>query len=249
MLRSTLTLLSFCFISLAFTQNIVRPTGEMNGSKAIQITGTNQSNILGDPFRGQNFNINDRMGDVEGNPLLFTDWKSGEVTLKNNEKYHVDKMNLDASRDKFIYYKNDTMFEFFDDIKEIRIYGDNHVGDPSSDLIFRNDINPAAANFVQVLTKGKITIFQEYDKKPEGENYSNGIVNSSRKYVLHTSQYALVNNKAILIKFSSSALDDLTSDKKDRVNTYVRENKLKLKKEDDFLKAISFYNSLNPSAS
>jgi hypothetical protein len=249
MLRLIFILLSFCFMSFGFSQRIPAMTPEQNGIKPISLNGTDQSNILADPFRGQNFNINNRMGDVEGNPLLFTDWKSGEVTLKNNEKYPVEKINLDASRDKFIYYKNDTMFEFFDDIKEIRIFGENHVSNPASDLIFRNDINPAAANFVQVLTKGKITIFQEYNKKPEGENYSNGIVNNTRKYVLHTIQYALVGNKSVPIKFSSSALNDLTSDKKNAVDGYVKEKKLKLKKEDDFLKAISFYNSLNTSAS
>ncbi len=249
MLKFLFTALSFSFISLAFTQNIVRPSGATNGTLPVHLNGTDQSNILADPFRGQHFNINDKLGDVEGTPLFFTDWKSGEVTLKNNEIFHVEKMNLDASRNKFIYYKNDTMYEFFDDVKEIKIYGDNHVNDPSSDMIFRSDVNPAAANFVQVLTKGKITIYQEYDKQPEGENYSNGIVNNTRKYVLHINQYALVGNKAVPIKFSSAALDDLTSDKKNQVESYVKENKLKLKKEDDFLKAVGFYNSLNTSAS
>jgi hypothetical protein len=229
-------------MSFGFSQRIPAMTPEQDGIKPIPLNGTNQSNILGDPFSGQNFSINDRMGSVEGNPLLFTDWKSGEVTL-NNEKYYVEKMNLDASSDKFIYYKNDTMFEFFDDIKEIRIFGENHVSDPSSDLIFRNDINPAAANFVQVLTKGKIIIYCEYSKKPEGENYTNGIVNSTRKYVLHSTQFALVDKKTIPIKYNSSTLDDLTSDKKKQVEAFIKENKLKVKKEPDFLKAIDFYNS------
>src|ERR1035437_5309187 len=239
------TLLSFCFIAFGFSQRMQPKTPEQNGIKPIPLNGTDQSNILSDPFRGQNFSINDRMGDIEGTPLLFTDWKSGEVTLKNNETYHVEKMNLDALRDKFIYYKNDTMFEFFDGIKEIKIFGEDHVSDPSSDLIFRNDINPATANFVQVLTKGKITIFQKYDKKPEGENYSNGIVNSTRKYVLHSNYYSLIDNKAVPIKFSSSTLDNLTSDKKKQVEVFIKENKLKVKKENDFLKSINFYNSIS----
>ena len=36
-------------------------------------------------------------------------------------------------------------------------------------------------------------------------------------------------------------LEELTADKKDEVETYVKENKLKVKKENDFVKAIIFY--------
>ncbi len=184
---------------------------------------------------------------VEGNPMLFDDWRAGEVILKNGEKYILGKINLNAAVNKFLYSKNDTVFEFSDNVKEIKIYTQDHSDNSGSDMVFRNDINPYAANFVQVLTKGKITIFQEYNKKPEGENYSNGIVNNSRKYVLHINQSALVDNKVIPVKFSSSSLDELTSDKKSQVDAYVKENKLRVKKEDDFLKAISYYNSISAS--
>ena len=62
---------------------------------------------------------------------------------------------------------------------------------------------------------------------------------------LHTNQFAVIDNKAIPIKFNSSTLEDLTSDKKKEVEAYVKENKLKVKKEPDFLKAINFYNSIS----
>lgn len=184
---------------------------------------------------------------IEGNPMLFDDWREGEVILKNGEKYMLRKINLDAAVNKFLYSKNDTVFEFSDNVTEIKIYSQDHSDNFRSDMVFRNDIKPDDAEFVQVLDSGKIIIFQEYDKKPEGENYSNGIVNNSRKYTLHTFQSALVNNKVIPIKFSSSSLDDLTSDKKSQVDSYVKENKLKPKKEDDFLKAITYYNSISSS--
>ena len=55
----------------------------------------------------------------------------------------------------------------------------------------------------------------------------------------------LSDNKAVPVKFSSSTLDDLTSDKKDEVNAFIKANHLKVKKEPDFLKAITFYNGLS----
>lgn len=204
-------------------------------------------NILAEPFQGQHIKMKSD-NDVEGTPLLYDDWKSGEVTLKNGENYHLEKINFNASDGKFIYSKNDTTYEFMDNVNEIKIYGENHSQDSSSDMIFRTDLLPEQPGFVQVLTKGKITIVREFAKKPEGENYSNGIVNSTRKYVLHTQDFALIANKAVPFKYSSSALDDLTSDKKDQIDRYIKENNLKPKKENDFLKSIKFYNSIADTA-
>ena len=154
----------------AFSQtgaSIVRPTGATNGILSEQLNPAGMANILADPFKGQNFKVSDNTADIEGNPFLFEDWKKGEVTLKNGEKYPIQKINLDASRDQFVYVVNDSLYEFSDNIRIVKIYGDDHSTDSSSDMIFRTDVNPDATNFVQVLTKGKVTIFCEYTKKPK----------------------------------------------------------------------------------
>jgi hypothetical protein len=182
--------------------------------------------------------------DAEGSALLFDSWKSGEITLANDQKLSIENINLDASRNVFVYKKNDSVYDFTDNLKEVKIYGDDR-NDPTSDMIFKNDVNPSAATFVQVIAQGKITVFCEYNKRPEGENSTNGFVTNRRKYELYSNYYSLANNKATLIKFTSSTLEDLTSDKKDKVDAFIKENKLKVKKESDFLKAIKFYNSIS----
>lgn len=248
MYRIISTFLLAGFIFPAFSQNgasISRPTGALNGTLAIALNPADMANILADPQKISAFKPKAESGEVDGSPLMFSEWKRGEVTLKNGERYPIEKMNLDASRDQFVYLVNDSLFELSDNIREVRIFEENHKSDPASDMVFRTDINPNAANFVQVLTTGKVTIFCEYSKKPEGENYSNGIVNNMRKYVLHSDYYSIADNNAVPIKFSSSTLDELVSDKKDEVNNFIKTNNLKLKKEPDFLKAITYYNSIN----
>lgn len=248
MFKTLASLLLATVISPAFSQtgaSIVRPTGATNGILSEQLNPAGMANILGDPFKGQNFKTSDNAADVEGNPFLFDDWKKGEVTLKNGEKYPIEKINLDASRDQFVYVVKDSLYEFSDNIRIVRIYGDDHKNDTTSDMIFRTDVNPDAANFVQVLTKGKVTIFCEYNKKPEGENYSNGIVNNTRKYVLHPNYFSIVDGHSVPIKFSSSILSNLTSDKKDEVTAFIKTNNLKVKNKPDFLKAVAYYNQIN----
>lgn len=225
MLKLILTIFSFSLVSLAFCQTNLSP------------------NVLQAPFQGQQFTAK-ADNDVEGNPLVFDNWKKGEVTLKDGEKYPIEKINLDAQRHIFLYAVADSIFQFDDNVREVRIYDNGNADNPSSVMVFRNNIDPQSDNFVELLDTGKITIFQQYEKKPEGENYSNGIVNNTRKYALHTTQYALINKVATPIKFNSSTLEDLTSDKKKQVEAFVKENKLKVKKESDFLKAIDYYNSM-----
>ena len=247
MLRIISLVLLSASILPAFSQNgasIQRPAGPTNGILAVHLDPASQANILADPFRGQDLKISDNMGEVGGSPYLFGEWKRGDVTLKNGEQYKIEKINLDASRNQFVYSMNDSLFEFSDNVREIKIYGE----DSGSDMVFRSDINPIAANFVQVLTNGKINIFCEISKKPEGENYSNGIVNSSRKYALHYNYYSLADNAAVPVEFNSSTLDDLTSDKKNEVNAFIKANNLKVKKVPDFLKAITYYNDINATA-
>jgi hypothetical protein len=103
---------------------------------------------------------------------------------------------------------------------------------------------PGQSNFVQVLTKGKITVLRQFSKKPEGENYSNGVVTETRKYVLRSQDVAMVKNKITPLTYGSSTLKELTSDKITDVDSYVKSHRLKPKKADDFLEVINYYNSL-----
>ncbi|HVZ97395.1 MAG TPA: hypothetical protein VG847_11000 [Chitinophagaceae bacterium] len=243
MLLSALILI----ISPAFSQqgkDIVRPAGAANGTLPIPLAGTSQVNLGSDAFIaiGEGYKSANNSGDISGNPYLFDDWRSGEVTLKNGENYKIAKMNFDASQNKFIYVAGDSIYEFLNNIREVKIYGN---ADAKADMIFRTDINPNAANYVQVIAKGKITIFCDYIKKPEGENYSNGIVKETRKYMLHKNYYYISNDSAIPLKFTSSELLALSSDKGDLVNSYIKSNHLKVKREDDFINAVQYYNSLN----
>jgi len=65
---------------------------------------------------------------------------------------------------------------------------------------------------------------------------------------LHTQDIALIGNKAVPFKYSSSALDEFISDKKDKIDSFVKQKKLKPKKESDFLQCINFYNSISSPA-
>ena len=241
----------FYIVSVSFSipgfAQISNPSPQTNGILSVQLPSSNQGNILASAFEGQRFKVKSDIG-VEGSPLLFDNWKAGEVTLHNGERFHVAKVNFDVEDQKFIYNKNDTVYEFIDNLKEVRIYNDEQHSS-NNDLVFNPATNPALQGFVQILTSGKVSIVREYDKKPKGENYSNGMVNNTRKYVLKTSQSAMVNDKIIPInKYNLAILEELTAEKRKEMDAFLKENKVNPKKENDFLSAIKFYNSIEPSS-
>lgn len=189
---------------------------------------------------------------VEGGPLLFKNWRMGKVVLKNHEQYDNVLLNFDAANNKFYFNKHDTAFELVSAVEEIRVKDISNLNDSTNDMIFKNNINGGGDklkpnSYVEVLCNGKIPMFKQYTKIIEGENFTNGIITSTKKYVLHTEIFAVSNNEILPVKLNSHFFDELTSDKKDQVKAFVKSRHLNLKKETDFTEALSYYNSISSS--
>jgi hypothetical protein len=181
--------------------------------------------------------------DVAGSPLLYDEWKKGTVILANHEKYDSVLLNFDAYGNNILYNQHDTLYELISDVSEIR-WRDSE--DTSYYLVFKKYVTTDSElnGYVQELCSGKVTIVKKYKKSPEGENKTNGIFETERKYVLHTSVLVIKDNVTVPLKYSSQSLDDLTSDKKGNVDNYIKSNKLNVKKEKGFISAVTYYNTL-----
>ena len=186
--------------------------------------------------------------EASGSPFLFDDWKPGSVTLSNENKLDNLKLKFDILHNIFLFNKNDSTYEFADDVKEIRIMNeDEKVG--NQQLVFEKVINSndkiPSGTFVQVLSAGKITLLKYFSKRIEGENFTNGIITSKKQIVSHNSNWVTVNNETIPVKLNSHSLEELTSDKKDEMQKFVKAAKLNAKNEKDFALAIAYYNSIS----
>ena len=118
-------------------------------------------------------------------------------------------------------------------------------------MVFKNNIDGYDAvkpkGFVEVLCNGKIPMFKQYTKIIEGENFTNGIITSTKKYVLHIEIFVISNNEILPVKLNPHFFDELTSEKKDQIKAFVKSKRLNLKKETDFKEALSYYNSISSS--
>lgn len=200
------------------------------------------------PFFSQRFNLS-KDESIEGSPLLFEDWRFGKVILKNHEQYDYVRLNFDAVNNKFYFSQHDTSFELLNVVEEIRVKDILHATDSAYDMVFKNNIDGGNVlkpeSFVEVLSDGKIVLLKQSTKRVEGQNATNGITKSVKRYVLHTNFFAIVNNQVIPVRLNSHFLDELTSDKGDQIKAFVKSKQLNLKKETDFKQAISYYNSIS----
>lgn len=189
--------------------------------------------------------------DAAGSPYLFNDWKSGSVTLDNQTKLENLKLKFDVLHNKFLFNRNDSTYEFVDDVREIRI---NETGekDGNRELFFEKVINLndkiLPGTFVQVLSSGKVILLKHFSKRIEGENFTNGIFTTTKQIVSHDNLWATLNNETIPVKLNKHSLEDLTSDKKDEVENYIKAKKINVKNEKDFAAAITYYNLISSSA-
>jgi hypothetical protein len=201
-------------------------------------------NILAPPFQGQRLTAK-ADNDIAGTPFLYNNWKRGSIIMTDGNSFLVPKINFDASRSLFVFDHSDTLYDLDDNVKSVVIYPDANSNNGDLPQTFINVGLGNSSPSVEVLTNGKITIVRKFTKRPEGENYSNGILKTSREYVLKSQDFVMINNQLKLIKYSTADLEELVADKVNEINSFVKSNNLKPKKQTDFLKSIEYYNSLH----
>jgi hypothetical protein len=196
-----------------------------------------QNPISGTPYKVRELN------NVEGTPFLFNEWLDGRVVLKNGSVYKDLKLKFDLYNNKVFYNNNDTMYQFIDPVVEFRLV--NPKGDSKSkELVF--SFVPAKAeknSFAQVLAKGKTSLVKFQSKAVE-EASEYGTASKTRFFVTKTSTYFVTGEKVEPARYSSDVLEQLTNDKAPQMRKFLKENKLNLKKEVDFITALTYYNSL-----
>ncbi len=225
------SLIIFCDNSFSQVLTPMNATGTMALS---QLTGV--------PYREINSN-----SDAIGSPFLFDDWMPGTVILYNGNGYDNVMLKFNALQNKFYFNRNDTTFELDDNVTAVNLKNKENETAMEFRKIVSTHSKLKMTAFVQVLASGKVPLYKQYEKRIEGENYTNGLITSQKKIVSHNSLWTIINNETVFVKLNSHSLEELTSDKKDEMQKLVKTAKLNAKNEKDFALAMAYYNSISTS--
>lgn len=199
-------------------------------------------------YKGQPYFF-EKNNSIQGEPFLFSDWKSGKVISVSGDIYDNVKLKYDAEKSIFLFNRNDTAYKFIEQPAKVILYDEAHGGDSTYNMVFTSEItgydNIKANGFIQILADGKVTLLKYYQKNVEGEEKSDGYSIASRQYKLHTYLWTIVKHKVIPAKFSSGFLEVITADKNAAIKDYINSHKLNMKNERDFIAALKYYNQIS----
>lgn len=173
--------------------------------------------------------------EIEGSPYLNDTWSRGTVRAKHNGKtYELTKMRYDAYKDELEYEENQKPYRFGSEITEF----------VTNDGIFRNGFpiyeSLTARSFYQILYDGKVKLLKRTTARVQTEKlYSSAT--QTKRFIKEESLYLFKNGILTRLKKDKKSLLEALGEKQDELDAFIKDQKLKLSKEEDILRVIEKY--------
>lgn len=184
--------------------------------------------------------------DVQGTAFLNSDWLIGSFTLVNNKLYKDVNLKYDVVQDKiFLRGAKGEQISMLDKVKDFTLNYPTEV--EVVNRYFRcgysNIPGTRADSYFEVLADGKVQLLKRTSKIiQENKEYNSATITKS---FYETIKYYLFNEgKATLIKKDKKSILTALNTKQPELETYIKDNKLNLKNDEDLAKLITYYNTL-----
>lgn len=191
----------------------------------------------------KDYESSSRYSDVKGLPYLLKDWSIGSVKSSNNIEKKDLMLNFDEVRNELLIKgSNGNLLTVSPPAIEFTIL-DKEVNRKFK-LGFTQTKSTDLTTFFEVLVEGKVMLLKRNKKGiSENKEYSGNIAKS----ITDDIRYFLVitNNEPIQVKLDQKSIFSLLAEKETELTVYFKDNKLNIKKEDDVMKLINYYNKLN----
>lgn len=194
--------------------------------------------MLQDPLSSKRFNT-EKYAAIRGTPFLVDKWLSGTAeTVKG--KYDGIELKFNVYDNTLLINKDDEPYELNENINSFTLNTGKQL------LLFRKVKTSVDFNsdvYLQVLAEGNINLFKLHIKKlAEMSEINAGIVqtftNGAKYYIeIRGVLQSLKTDKDTIIKLQPSI--------EEKINLFIKENKISFKKEDDLIRLFNFMNANN----
>jgi len=192
--------------------------------------------MLQDPLSSKRFN-SDKYAAMRGTPFLLDKWLIGSAETAKG-KYEGIELKFNVYDNTLLINKGDEPYELNENIYSFSLNNGKQI------LLFRKvkpSVDFGSDLFLQVLVEGNIKLFKMHVKKlAEMSEINAGIVQTftnSAKYYFETDHVlqSLKTDKESIIKLQPA--------NEEKINLFIKENKISFKKEDDLIRLFNFMNS------
>lgn len=180
-----------------------------------------------------------KLQNVEGTELLYPDWKKGWVKLLNGNTYSDLMLKYNVYEDALYFLgKDNQAMAFTNPVLEFKL--DKEVFKSGYPALK----NLTSRSYYLVLTEGKITLLKKSAKNVLEMKEFNSAT-STKKIVDQKNYYLIADGQLRPIKMDKNAFLDVLTDQKENIEAYLKTNKISFKSEEDLIRLITYYNSIN----
>lgn len=175
---------------------------------------------------------------VEGSPYLFKDWHKGNLyDIKDNVTPHSainfngDTGKVEIQEDDKVIQLNENLYNrieiMVDGKKQVLVNRVSPIDLTYYRAIYQSDLHQALERFESTLKEDEVGTYGASKTRSK-------FVNKTKFYLFKDGELHEVNrNKKKLVEFLKSA----------RLKSYIKKNKLNIKKDEDLVKALAYYES------
>lgn len=182
--------------------------------------------------------------EVQGSQFLKDKWLKAKVVNDLGYTFKDVSVKFDAYNNKFVFNKNDTMFELTPTATTVYVSEGNNESNTS---VFKKGFAINAKinrnKFVQVLAEGKAGLVKYYLKDIEEYN-EYGNATKLQRYKDQELYYFSENNQFTAVNLNKKSLETSLQSKWLQVDAFLKQNNLSGKDEKSWIAAIGYYNSL-----
>ncbi len=214
-------------------------TGVTNAQVGVEVTlANNDINLAGRSSTGKK------------NPdFLYQIWNRGSVMLDNDSIYRNLDLIYDIAANRVVFKSDKNVPQAFKlQVKEFSISTTNDENGTIETRKFRSGFptidGSSAATFYEILSEGKVSLLKRTQIKEVEERAAGSIYVIKQKQPFY-SYFLFENNKIIDYKKDKKSLfEAFDPSKKILIESYITDNKIKLKDDKDNMKLFDYYNSL-----
>ena len=215
-------------------------------AKSQSISSTVSTNFFVEAYniRGRPF-TNPDASNIEGTPLLNQEWGKGTVYFKDGSVAQNIDLKFNLERNELYFNRDGELFLFNDPIMSFRMSYSSGSG--KKEVHFRSGypVNGRLLKetFYEVLEDGAKFHFVAYRFSYLADSYRYG--GQSKKAFTENEElyiYDVAFGKMLKVKRSEASLVEALPDYKDKIVTAIRDNKLKMKTNEDVKKVITELN-------
>ncbi len=182
---------------------------------------------------------------VKGSPYLYDDWMIGDIFLDNGKEIK----NVMIKFDVFVH----RVLVYHEYLKRVVLIEKQHTSEfilrvGEDEKKYRKIMNVNSKSkvldgcYFEVLSEGEISLFKMNYRDIYPINNANAIY--IEEFSNEEAYMVYVNNDYKQIRLSKSYFFHNYPEYKDQIRKFIRKNKLKVRKEKDFVKAINYLNEI-----